>query len=564
MQSWGTRGAWGLSLGIAVSACTGGSDDGGAAGTETTSATTTVGTGGPNTSSGGVDDSTGAGTETTGAAACPPDLAPGPTLVVTDQGPMQGAMTDDGAVAFLGMPYAAPPVGDLRWAPPQPVACDPDVRDATQLGSRCAQLQDAVGPVIGDEDCLHVNVWTPAADDGARPVMVFIHGGGNAIGSAVDPLYDGASLALAGDQVVVTLNYRLGALGWLTHPDLPEVNFGLRDQVAALQWVAANIDRFGGDPSRVTIFGESAGAVNVCALLGSPLAAGLFAGAIVQSGGCRQRDTPTYATDLSDPFVAAAGCDADPDPIACLRQLPAEAVLTTEPTGFPSVGGLGQGWGPSVDPATLPVSTLDAMEAGTHNIVPTIIGANAEETANDAPPLADEAAYVALVNASFGIFADDVLMAYPISDYGDDPVATWVALISDVKFVCSARESIRAATTGGSPTWRYEFAFDGYTTGPTMEAAAFHGLELVYIFGNFDAVTFAGFRYQPNADDLTMRDTMQAAWSSFAATGSPMTTPAWPAYAVGTDPYLSLDVPSVAGQGVRTVQCDFWQSLIPG
>lgn len=490
------------------------------------------------------------------------DLEPSETLVLTRDGPVQGTVTDTGPVAFLQIPYAAPPTGDLRFAAPVAPACWTEPYEATSLGPRCVQLETEDGPVVGDEDCLHVNVWTPAADDAARPVMVFIHGGGNAIGSAVDPLYDGANLAAAGDVVVVTLNYRLGALGWLTHPDLPAVNFGLRDQVEALRWVADNAAVFGGDPQRVTIFGESAGAVNVCTLLGSPLAADLFDGAIIQSGGCSHRDADAYAAQMSDPFVEASGCDDAEDEIACLRELPADAITTTDPTGYPSVSGLGQGWGPSVDPDSLPVAAIDAMAAGTHNNVPTIIGANAEETAREAPALTPQQ-FDNLVGLTFGPFADDVLAAYPLADY-DDATDAWIAVNTDAKFVCGARRSLVAAAQGGTDVWRYHLSYDGYTTGPATEPAAFHGLELIYIFGNFDSVSFGGLSYTPNADDLEMTTTLQQAWTSFATHGTPTSDPTWPAWDVDTDPYLGLDVPNTASAGVRTEQCDFWDGLLGG
>jgi len=543
----------GSDSGTGTSTGTGLDDGTGARGSDEGSGT------GPGT---GLDDGTGQSSETDGDP-CAADVEATETLVLTRDGPVQGAATDDGAVAFLQIPYAEPPTGELRFAAPVAPACWTEPHDATSLGPRCVQLQGPGGPVVGEEDCLHVNVWTPAADDGARPVMVFIHGGGNAIGSAVDPLYDGAKLAVAGDVVVVTLNYRLGALGWWTHPDLPAVNFGLRDQVEALRWVADNAAVFGGDPERVTIFGESAGAVNVCALIGSPLAAELFDGAIMQSGGCGQRSATAFATQVSEPFTAASGCADDDDLLACLRALPADAIATTEPTGYPSVAELSPGsWGPSLDPDSLPASSLEAMAAGTHNRVPTIIGANAEETAREAPPLTRQS-YAELVALTFGPLSDDVLAAYPVADY-DDATDAWIAVTSDAKFICGARRSLVAAAEGGTDLWRYHLTYDGYTTGPASEPAAFHGLELIYVFGNFDAVELGGLSYQPNPDDLAMAAGLQQAWTSFATDGSPTTEPAWPMWDVATAPYLGLDVPNTASAGVRTEQCDFWDGLLGG
>ncbi len=536
-------------------------------GESATSGTSEVDAGGPSSGSSsgwgsgesGMDPSTSAADSSgTGADACAVDIEATERIVLTTRGPVEGTSTSAGPVAFLGIPYVAPPVGDRRWMPPQDAECWSDVLAADAFGPRCSQLESADGPVVGAEDCLHLNVWTPAADDGARPVLVFIHGGGNAVGSASDPIYDGANLASAGEQVVVTFNYRLGALGWWTHPDLPGVNLALRDQIAALQWVQDNAAGFGGDPDRVMVFGESAGAVNTCALLGAPEAAGLFAGAIVQSGACGQRSAAAYTQEMSAPFLEASGCAGEDDPLGCLRAMPADSVMALEPTGYPAVAGLdGQGWGPSIDPDTLPMQTLDAMQAGVHNDVPLIIGANAEETWSSVPQVLGEAAYMAIVNASFGPLSSAVLEAYPVADYPSARDA-YVALTSDLKFVCTARHSLRAAATGRSPVYRYHFAHDDYFA-PNGDTGAFHGLELVYIFGNFDQV-LPGIRYPMTVADTQMRDTMQGLWSSFAA-GALQSDPVWPVYDPQTDSYLLLEDPVSAGEGVRTAQCDFWEQL---
>lgn len=493
--------------------------------------------------------------------ACATDVEPSDTIVLTDRGPVRGAVTEEGGVAFLGIPYAEAPVGARRWAAPEQPACWTETLEATALGPSCPQLESPDGPVVGDEDCLQLNVWTPSVSDGQRPVMVFIHGGGNAVGSGTYPIYDGAALAAAGDVVVVTINYRLGALGWLTHPELPAENFGLRDQIAALEWVQRNASAFGGDAGRVTVFGESAGAVNTCALLGAPAAADLMHGAIVQSGTCNQRSADAYDEQMSAPFLAASGCADDAAPIECLRGLGVDTVVTTEPTGFPSVGGFsGQGWGPSLDPETLPVSTLMAMARGTHNDVPVVIGANAEETWADTPDIEDAQAYEALVNAALGGLADAVLEQYPVEDY-PSPRDAYVALTSDARFVCTARQAVRAASNGRSPVYRYHFAHDDYFA-PSGETAAFHGLELVYIFGNFDAV-IPGIEYPSTAADEVVREAMQFAWSSFAANWVPSTRPGWPVYDEA-DPFMLIEDPLSTGEGVRTEQCDFWDSLTGG
>lgn len=490
--------------------------------------------------------------------------APGPGIVVTDAGALAGIELTDGGLALLGVPFAAPPLDALRFAAPAPVACWSDVRDATVHGPRCPQLDGEDGPVIGDEDCLTLDVWTPAADDGARPVLFFVHGGGNSLGGTDDPLYDGEVLARELDVVVVTTNYRLGALGFLADPSLVDAegitgNWGLLDVLAALEWTQANAAALGGDPDRVLLFGQSAGAVDVCALIGVPRAAGLFAAAAVHSGTCRQREPGQYAMQTGTPFVAASGCAAADDVAACLRALPADTIVTTEPTGFPSVSALSQSWGPHVDGVLLPRSTIDAMAAGTHVDVPLLIGATAQETARDIPELT-EAQYVAAVEASFGmVLGAMVLEQYPVADY-PTPKDAYVAVTSDAKFVCAARTAARAAAGQSSGVYRYHFAYDGYTTIGNAVATAFHGVELPYLFRSFAALGLP-----TNADDAVMIEQMGRAWTRFAATGTPVLEGAtWPAYDPAIDDAALLDVPVGIVEGVRTAQCDFWDGLLPG
>lgn len=545
--------AW-LSVAFACKADAGGNDDPiGESGDESTSESDSSGESSATTEGETTDD------ETNGGETC--ELGPNTTQVETTRGPVIGAL-DEGVARFLNIPYAAPPLGDLRFAGPQPPEPWIDPRDASELGERCIQLALAGDDptTVGSEDCLQLNVWTPrACSDGDRPVLVFVHGGGNAVGSAVDPIYEGAELARREDVVVVTLNYRLGVLGWLALPELDAEagrsgNYGLADQLAALAWVQANIDRFGGDPERVMLFGESAGAVNTCAVIGSPQAEGLVAGAIVQSGICEQ---PTRAKHdlLADEFVANSGC-AGPDLLSCLRTQPADELMFVTPNGYPSVSGLAPGWGPHVDGVLLPKSTLDALAAGEVGI-PLVVGNNADETAKDTPPGMTEAQYNALITAYFSFIAPQVLAAYPVADYAD-PSDAWAHLTADVKFVCNARRSAVASAAGGQPTWRYVFSYAGYTVPPNTPTHAFHGLELIYLFGNWSAVELGGFDYQPNADDLTLRDLMMIKWAEFASSGE------FPgvAYDSATDPWIELNVAGGGGVGYRAQQCDFWDQFL--
>jgi len=505
--------------------------------------------------------------EGTGVDACAPSEPLDEGVVLTTFGPVAGSDAD-GATSYLGIPYAAAPIGALRWQPPTDPACWSETLLADAFGPICAQLESEAGPVVGDEDCLSLNVWAPQSS-GPHPVMVFIHGGGHTTGSSNNPLYDGGHLARTHGVVVVTINYRLGALGYLADASLDaddprgvSGNYGLLDQIDALGWVADNIAAFGGDADRVTLFGESAGAVSTCAVLGAPASDGLMRGAIVQSGACSFRSSAMFRGDVTDPWIAASGCAGDADVAACLRALPFANVLAVEPTGFPSVSALGQVWSAYVDGVTLPASTLDRLESGALADVAVIVGANAEETARDIPPL-QENSYEALVQATFGPLADEVLAQYPVADYAS-PTAAYVALSSDVKFICGARRAARAAREGGGPAFRYHFSYDGYDAGPNGDASAFHGLELVYVFGNFATLFPPPLRYSPNADDEAMAATVGEAWTTFASTADPSTAAlAWPSYAHGDDPYALLDVPPEAGDGVRTEQCDFWDGLSP-
>lgn len=540
-----------LLLGLAVLAC--GTDDPSPA---------PVGETGSGSSSGDETSvATDADTSTSGVDACAPsELDDG--AVLTTLGPIAG-VDAEGVTAFLGIPYATA----MRWQPPGDPHCWSDTLVADAFGPICAQLETETGPVVGDEDCLTLNVWAPQSE-GPHAVMVFIHGGGHTTGSSSNPLYDGANLARTQDVVVVTINYRLGALGYLADASLDAEdprgvsgNYGLLDQIHALRWVAGNATAFGGDPARVLVFGESAGAVGTCAVMGAPEADGLYTRALVQSGTCSFRSASTYREDVGAPWIAASGCAGEGDVAACLRAMPAADVLAVEPTGFPSVSAIGQVWSAHVDGVTMPASTLDRLRSGALAELPFVVGANAEETARDVPTLTENA-YTALVQATFGPLADMVLAQYPVADY-PDPTAAYVALSSDVKFVCGARRAAVAARDGGGDAvFRYHFAYDGYDAPASMDASAFHGLELVYVFGNFATLLPSPLEYTPNADDEAIAALLGAAWATFADTGSPSATMLqWPSYADGDDPHAVLDAPPSSGDGVRTEQCDFWDSL---
>lgn len=509
---------------------------------------------------------------------CSAGVTPAPDLVLTDRGPVRGEVSSEGR-AFRGIPYVKPPVGPLRWRPPQEEhGCFGATLEAKRFGPRCPQLPmeqgmpfDAGAPIEGQEDCLTLNVFTPPSmsADAGLPVLVFIHGGGNTVGSASEPvgasstavLYDGTRLAQRGKVVVVTLQYRIGALGYLSLPGLDlesdagsSGNYGLQDQQAALRWVQRNVSAFGGDPGRVLLFGESAGAVNTCTHLAMPASRGLFQRALVQSGSCVSALTRQVRQQEAATWLTGTGCEGTADVLACLRGLPPEqlirAYLVPVVVGSrrPTVS-----WGPMVDGLVLPQVPADAMRNGTHTKVPFIIGSNTDETALSTPLISSEAEYRAAVTALVGPAATNaVLQRYPVSTYGT-PRRALIQVTSDAFFTCQARLGARAAARGqpGLPVHRYLFA---RAASPTR--GAFHGVELVYLFQKVSEVLPV-----PPAADVSVEASMLGLWTRFAATGDPSdTTTPWPGYGA-TEPFLRIDGALTTDTGWRNDECDFWDTI---
>lgn len=341
--------------------------------------------------------------------------------VPTDKGAVAGASAD-GVDRFLGIPYAAPPVGARRWQPPAPAAAWTGTRSATAPGSRCLQLRDGGGPGMS-EDCLYLNVYTPAhRTSRPLPVLFWIHGGGFSAGSG--DAEDGSRIAEANNVVVVTINYRLGVFGFLDLPGLSKRgagNYGLLDQQAALRWTQRNVGAFGGDVGRVTIAGESAGGHSVCALLASPPARGLFSGAIIQSGGCPSH-TVGQAVARGKKYAAAAGCAET----SCQRAKPAGELPAS---GAEFVGGILSGPLPVSGVPELPLPPSEAVRTGRAANVPLLIGHTRDEVRQWALPFAGatKAQYERAVRIEFGAGADAALAHYPYSAYGDSSYAATYA-----------------------------------------------------------------------------------------------------------------------------------------
>lgn len=511
------------------------------------------------------------------------ELAAGDGLVATGRGWVQG-IEEDGVWRWQGVPFAAPPVGDLRFAPPAPHACWDDVMLTTAFGPKCAQYEVTLGGAraIGDEDCLTLNVWSPVgvADGRARPVLFFIHGGGNIVGSASEaliggaPIYNGAALAARGDAVVVTTQYRLGPLGFLSLPELDAEgatgtsgNQGLQDQIAALEWVQRNISAFGGDPTRVMVFGESAGGINTCMMATSPLTAGLMHRALIQSGGCGAVSR-ARAQEVSAAAAALFDCEGD-DRLACLRGVDA-ATLMLEGSGTVGLGDSaadnGLSWGPSVDGHVLVADPLTRAAAGQHAHVPLVVGSNADEmAATSINRVSVETAeeYAAAVRATFailgGMAVEYILEAYPVDDF-ESPNDAFIQVTTDAFFTCTARNIARTFAAGqDAPVYRYLFARRFETAmGPGRAA---HGIELLYVFRSYEDIP----GYVPAAGEHAVADQMMDAWLAFAATGDPGGGAAgdWPPYVEPGESAVVFDDPPDVEDGIRGAQCDLWETIIP-
>ncbi len=446
--------------------------------------------------------------------------------VRVEQGQLSGIPGSTPEVrVYKGVPFAAPPVGDLRWRAPKPAADWSGVRKADQFSATCMQTPYPEGslyrsePQPVSEDCLYLNIWTAAksASD-KRPVMVWIHGGAFTRGSGSTPVYDGDTLAQKG-VVVVTINYRLGIFGFFAHPELTgesehhsSGDYGILDEIAALQWVQKNIAAFGGDPKRVTIFGESAGSWAVNVLVASPLTKGLFQRAIGESGANFNKMTALADLEKSGVRLGAS--------IADLRAKSAEEILKT-PGAF-SV---------NVDGWLLPTDVMTIFEKGQQNNVPILIGSNANEGTAFMPPKITVAAFQATAKQRFGANAGELLKLYPASDDAE----AWKAsadFMRDQTFGVQMRTWARMQSkTGKSHAYLYYFSHVPPGAG---HYGAYHASEIAYVFGT-------GRNWQDA--DRQLSETMSSYWVNFATTGNPngKGLPQWPVYNEKKDLALNLD-----------------------
>lgn len=470
--------------------------------------------------------------------------------VRVDGGVISGTVAD-GVRSFKGIPFAAPPVGDLRWKPPQPVAAWQGVRKCEVFGPVCPQSPYPASsmyyspPQPQSEDCLYLNIWSAAKAGDKRPVMVWIHGGALTRGSGSTRTYDGTAFAKKG-VVLVTLNYRLGPFGYLAHADLTSEspqhssgNYGVLDQIAALKWVQKNIAAFGGNPNNVTIFGESAGSWSVNVLVASPLARGLFHRAIGESGGTfgpmthlnEDRDKLPSAEKVGAAFAKAAGADS----IKALRQVPAEKIVdvfNNDPEGkkFRSQ--------PNVDGWALPDEIRNIFAQKKHNDVPVIVGSNANEmTTLTAPDLVPKtmAEYRTRIQSQYGEATTEFDVVYPAKNEADIASA-YLGNLRDVAFTLQMRTWARMTVNGRSKAYLYFFSH--VPPNPRSKyLGAYHAGEIAYVFNNLN-------KTNPLLADVDQKlsDMMSSYWVNFATTGNPNGAglPKWTPYDRESEPYLDF------------------------
>jgi para-nitrobenzyl esterase len=485
----------------------------------------------------------------------------GDILIQTREGAVQGATLPQRrgktVCVFKGIPYAAPPVGQLRWRAPQPVAPWQGVKPALEFGDDFPQAPNPrLRAPAQSEDCLCLNVWAPAgAAPGSLPVMVWVHGGGFAAGSGSDLRSDGALLAYR-NVVVVSFNYRSGLFGFLAHPGLSQEsehgvsgNYGLLDQIAAFDWVKRNIAAFGGDPARVTAFGVSAGSASIALLLASPLGKGLFQQAALHSPGAA-RPLSTLAE------AEQAGLKLGED-IDALRQLPAQELFAKTPLLSPAVRGLTtpRVLRPIRDGWLLPQDERPVFKSGRLHAMPLLVGSNADEGSllTRTWPVASVADYRALVQANFGASAAKAERLYPArSDAEAKPRVA--EMFADTQFNYGTRLLAEAMSRLESKTWRYLFT----RRRPHQQDGPHHGEEVAYVFGTI-AEAPPGETADHDSTDREVSTAMMQAWAAFAATGNPNapTLPRWAPYDPAADNHMAFGDTVEPGREWRKPQLDF-------
>lgn len=488
--------------------------------------------------------------------ACSPTTAADPTIVNTRAGAVRGHIDDEVRV-FTAIPYAAPPLGPRRFTEPEPVEPWSDTRDATGPGVECPQ-PGAESDLTQSEDCLVLNVTMPRHTQGKVPVLVWIHGGAFIAGNGVG--YNARKLAAQGGIAVVTINYRLGTLGFLAAPGLSDVigNYGLLDQEAALRWVRDNIAAFGGDPGQVTIGGQSAGGVSVCDLMVAPKASGLFRSAIMESAPCQAQAPVSSAVRDSIAYAAEVGCPAGPGVAGCLRALSVDALRDS-----PQFTGIGLPVSPVTGTPELPAPPLDAFTSGLSSPVPVLIGSNANEaTVFEAQqyqhkPVPGAEEYQRALESKYADRATELGRRYPLSAYGGNVLAALAAIDTDNSYACPTLDMAEALVRK-APVYAYEFAdpaapVEQQYQGAPLPLGASHGSELGYLFDLSRSLS---------QGSAALSTQMITYWAQFVKTGNPNGggQPEWPQYAPG-GAFLRLVPPApkpMAGFA-DSHQCGYWR-----
>ena len=500
-------------------------------------------------------------------------------LVTTQFGQVQGS--NNGTVKqFLGIPYAKPPVDDLRWKAPENPDAWAGVLNTTDFSPVCPQKKFEQGgtgdTIIGEEDCLYLNVWTPNIGAGTRPIMVFIHGGGNQQGSASEEnggaqMFFGKNISERGNAVVITIQYRLGPLGFLVHPGLDEEsttgtsgNFAVLDQLLALRWVKNNGHLFGGDTSKVMIFGESAGGINVGNLLSTSLGAGLFDRACIQSAAPTVSPYTTVETNGINYVNAYISSGTDAQKIAHMRTVSSDSLVMNETS--PLAGGAVQlSWQPVIDNVVFTQTPQQQFETGNFNHVPLIIGSNSEESSLSAPQTVVPAMVTALINSTVPSgLQSEALALYPPGSNNTEARESFVGILTDGQFTATTRRTARCISNNqDEPVYRYFFTHK-HTVSMLEALGSYHGMELFYVFNTWEDATLGSGPFFGEEDD-SVQQHMLNYWVNFANTGNPNGAGlvSWPEYESVSDCYLEIKAtPNGTQCGLRTQKSDLWDEAI--
>ncbi len=487
--------------------------------------------------------------------------------VTTRTGQVSGMDDKDSKTcAWLGIPYAAPPAGDNRWRAPQPAVPWSGVRETKAFGRRCMQSGGLMESANSDpsggmsEDCLFLNIWRPDKP-GKFPVMFFIHGGAYVVGSGKDD--PGGKLAEFGDVIVITLDYRLGAFGFLATPALREEDpdkmvgsYGSLDQVAAIKWVHDNIANFGGDPSNITIFGQSAGGWSVCTMLATPLAKGLFSKAIIESGGCESTETLDQGYATGAIIAKKVGCKVDD--LKCLRAVPAEKLVVSGPGDILKKGFI---FFPHEDGYLLTGTPLSMIRSGNFNKVPLMAGSNKEEINAAVTAVRPRLAYALPFQYESRIIRDlnvtkeeakKVEQAYPLRKYENSPGEAFGYILTDMLLACPTYFGLESFAGQDAPTFYYRFDYRGMNNGSVV--GAMHTMEVPLVFNSI------GEGSSKNIDQAReLSRIIQSYWTNFAKTGNPNgpDLPVWPRFEPSHQTVQILDTE------VRTEQSDSGQRCAP-